>query len=516
MWAAEPFEAAAKRSAETAARAAKREKEAEAREKGEPTKTGGKRWEEAREVRMSARLRERTEACVRQALQIYPEAAAAEESGSSTPNGAATPTEGAQPGVLDEATLSSLVAKLVRLGFRAGHARIAARWVLQARSGAASSTAAEQALRAGMAALNDEQAALEYLVLFTPEEDLPVAFAPSKASDPFVTSSTSKDSTQALAVRWGAERLAKLAGFPHKAVIRAMKELEEASVEMQDREGAALDMLLCRLVGDEAGAAAMLEHAASRTEDAEAEEEHSRKRDDEKLALGAVLGEERVLAIPDAELSLSARERAEQAYDVRISSQGDKEDVRLRITPGRASRYPAEGILSLPTFYVSSTTLPGYLRLALTARLVRAARSQPDWLELLDAGEGGLALAMAEELESCWKDVVDNPPDLASIMYGLVPVPAPRQSATPTAAPRQPARKAEAQREPRVLRRDAKLDARLSGLLKELHENKAYATMRETRAALPAAGAREDILKMLRENRVVIIAGETGCGKTTQ
>lgn len=33
---------------------------------------------------------------------------------------------------------------------------------------------------------------------------------------------------------------------------------------------------------------------------------------------------------------------------------------------------------------------------------------------------------------------------------------------------------------------------------------------------LPIWNKKEEILRKLKENRVIIIAGETGCGKTTQ
>jgi len=37
-----------------------------------------------------------------------------------------------------------------------------------------------------------------------------------------------------------------------------------------------------------------------------------------------------------------------------------------------------------------------------------------------------------------------------------------------------------------------------------------------SRAALPIAGLKVDILQMLKENDVLVVCGETGSGKTTQ
>lgn len=40
--------------------------------------------------------------------------------------------------------------------------------------------------------------------------------------------------------------------------------------------------------------------------------------------------------------------------------------------------------------------------------------------------------------------------------------------------------------------------------------------MMDERAKLPVFNTRETILQMIRDNPVIIIRGETGCGKTTQ
>lgn len=40
--------------------------------------------------------------------------------------------------------------------------------------------------------------------------------------------------------------------------------------------------------------------------------------------------------------------------------------------------------------------------------------------------------------------------------------------------------------------------------------------MLESRSRLPIAELKGDILHLLEENNVLVICGETGCGKTTQ
>ncbi|WOL11159.1 DExH-box ATP-dependent RNA helicase DExH7, chloroplastic isoform X3 [Canna indica] len=56
--------------------------------------------------------------------------------------------------------------------------------------------------------------------------------------------------------------------------------------------------------------------------------------------------------------------------------------------------------------------------------------------------------------------------------------------------------------------------------LKKEHENKLkqskYMTMLETRTSLPISKLKSNILRLLVENDVIVVCGETGCGKTTQ
>ena len=42
------------------------------------------------------------------------------------------------------------------------------------------------------------------------------------------------------------------------------------------------------------------------------------------------------------------------------------------------------------------------------------------------------------------------------------------------------------------------------------------AALQQARAALPMAAHRDELLRAIAENQVVLVAGETGCGKTTQ
>lgn len=48
------------------------------------------------------------------------------------------------------------------------------------------------------------------------------------------------------------------------------------------------------------------------------------------------------------------------------------------------------------------------------------------------------------------------------------------------------------------------------------HKGAAYEDIQTSRRKLPAYARQEDILEAINNNQVVVISGETGCGKTTQ
>ncbi|CAB3376910.1 Hypothetical predicted protein [Cloeon dipterum] len=63
---------------------------------------------------------------------------------------------------------------------------------------------------------------------------------------------------------------------------------------------------------------------------------------------------------------------------------------------------------------------------------------------------------------------------------------------------------------------DIELDDSLKLDLKRKQMDFRYIKMKQDRAKLPAADKRAEVVDAVRENQVVVISGETGCGKTTQ
>ncbi|SNX86353.1 probable Putative DEAH-box ATP-dependent helicase UM11114 [Melanopsichium pennsylvanicum] len=561
MWESEPFEAAAKRDADKAKKEADKQAATDAVSRGGVGIVNGKlngagkplskAWQEAREVRLASKLREKIEATIRKAMSILPSASTApldleeEDKDADAANGELT---GAKMDAI------RLERELTSYGFRRGHARSAISWLTSARTALLHQTASStfgaacllDPMLASAAQLTDREAALEYLMLYTPEEDLPTKFKPSTSSESFVTASKAGAGGDALAIGWAVDKLSKQAGFPRHAVQRVFKRIAAADCSLETeiprtvKEGLALEMLLRQMVGWDSAEQTQQGWTSDAVLDAtlsfpdaigEADKgEIESKRADERMAVEAVLGDDRVV-VPSEHERLSA-----QDYDITIAGPGTpaggKEDIRLRISSHPRALYPAARdkleIHALPAFFVVSKTLPSYLKLALTQHLLRAFQGdnkRADWFDAIESGDGGVLLGLVEELESTWSKLVDDPPLLNHVMRFLVfteqddasvqATPETSRAATPiTGQGRINSKRRSGAGRP--LKRDPLIDSELQRQQKQLHTSQSYSKLDAIRRSLPALSAASQILELIRTNRVVIIAGETGCGKTTQ
>jgi HrpA-like RNA helicase len=50
----------------------------------------------------------------------------------------------------------------------------------------------------------------------------------------------------------------------------------------------------------------------------------------------------------------------------------------------------------------------------------------------------------------------------------------------------------------------------------KLNSDNKYKAMQSSRKQLPAFGMKEAVLHLIKNNQVILVAGATGCGKTTQ
>jgi HrpA-like RNA helicase len=51
---------------------------------------------------------------------------------------------------------------------------------------------------------------------------------------------------------------------------------------------------------------------------------------------------------------------------------------------------------------------------------------------------------------------------------------------------------------------------------RDLANDAAHITLQQQRASLPAAASREQLLQLLNQHQVLLVTGDTGCGKSTQ
>ena len=400
---------------------------------------------------------------------------------STMPSGSTTPA-------LD---LPNLTTQLTTLGFRPSHINSA----LTALSAAnarlhSSSTSMNDPLVLSLSILSPLEAAIEWLLLHLPEDDLPQRYRTTTSASDFVTGA-SIGGQNALVKGWLLDKLTKQAGFPRKAV--------EQVIKGEERESAALDLLGRRLCGwdDDWGPEA---YVAWEGDEDEAESRRA-AREEEAMALEAVLGERYQVLSP-----------SESTID--IEHNGEK--VTLHILFDESSPYPSPSHPNYPpSFYLTSDDVPSYMRLHLHAQLLRQFRDpeRHDFTSVLEAGAGGAVLLMVEFFEGVLPEVLENPPDIGEVTKFLVPRvdEVIEDGLAPRTAKRKPARPPPRRRQP-----TAADEERLQKQHSEMVADPAYAKILQDRQNLPAWKEAESITSLLDANRVVVVVGETGCGKTTQ
>ncbi|WOO80898.1 Putative DEAH-box ATP-dependent helicase [Vanrija pseudolonga] len=456
---------------------------------------GGKVWENAPEVRMAPALREVVEGTVKKLMKRFPSAimdAARETEG--TPAG----TPGASGTNTPSLDTKPLQTQLETLGFRPAHitSALSAVAAAHARLQAGGVNGADP-LVLSLSILSPLEAAIEWLLLHLPEDDLPPRYRPSSSASDMVTGgSASKGGKSALVRGWTVDKLVRKAGFPRKAV--------EAAIATEDRESLTLELLGRRLVGwkgEDAGWGD--KEVVEWGPDAAADEERQVMRDEEVMALEAMLGER--------------FRRGETPSELIVDIESGSDTLHLHVVLDEHAPYPsAQHPTRLPPFYLTSPSLPSYMRLHLHADMLLQFRDpqRHDLVSVLEAGTGGAILMMVEHLETTLPTVVENPPDIANVTQHLIPR---VEDDEPDRAPREAQRKAPKQhsttrrREPTAAEKEAVVASQ-----KALFANPEYKPMLAARERLPAWKERDNICDALAKNRVLVVVGETGCGKSTQ
>ncbi|GAA5862622.1 hypothetical protein JCM3774_001080 [Rhodotorula dairenensis] len=518
-----------------------------------------KHWLEAPEVRMPTALRDLVERTIRDSMPDLTDAELLSmrgdggdgghgddhaDSGVDSPAGTGTGTGTATPVLTgltaDERTVEH---EFLVQGFRKGHV---SRAIAYARSSAAA--ASTQSIPVPLSTLRHE--VLSHLHLLVPESDLPAAFQSSKPADTTIRNATARDREE-LGRMWKAEKIARQVGTPVEWVVAELDKIRSSSASGGGREGTesdlsdveiegrVLEVLARRMMAEEMLAAPPDEADSVRRKldedelrtawqsgsrvghlDTEAKAELEQRRQDELVGLEGMLG--------------ARYRRQKDGFEIAIPSSGKSDAIALRVVFHPSSRYPSPAIeegdslpAALPAFYITSPTLPPYIRLHLVYLLASSfVPSSPvstnggAWLELVNAGYGGVVGEMVAFLEEHARGVIDNPPDARTVMDRLLP-PSERAGTVLAANVAQKATKASNGqrhhgRRSRKLRATPEEQAALKRSYEALQQTPEYAKMLQQRQRLPAWGMRGQIVDLIRKSRVTIVCGETGSGKTTQ
>lgn len=365
-------------------------------------------------------------------------------------------SEGVAPVVIPAEDGPGLLQQLTTLGFKTTQARNAVAALSQA------SPIASVLLRS----TPPLQACIEYLILQVPECDLPQRFLPTlNSSGSFVTSTHAGSDN--LKIRWAEEKAVKECGWPSHVVKECMTDERLAN----DWE-LLISALNRRLLGDD----------WRKLADEEPLTEDENVGEDEAEAFGAFRTEknELVIPMPIAPLKLVV---------VPLSQGGFR---------GRS--YP-------PALYVTSPSVPAYIRLYLISRLLDELKSG----SLPEEGES-LVMGAVRLLEEEWISIEDSgPPDMATVLQNLAQ--GEQQDAAISNQDAKPAAgkgKSIGGQRRATRKQDDRSDARVKEDFKTLTASDTYKKILAGRRKLPAFSAQVQFLSLLEKNRCVVVVGETG------
>ncbi|KAF9245882.1 P-loop containing nucleoside triphosphate hydrolase protein [Melanogaster broomeanus] len=367
------------------------------------------------------------------------------------------------PSVLAEGDIPAVTQQLRQLGFQANQIQNAVTYL-------SSPTPLGFNL---LSSLSPLEACIEYLVLHVPESALPQRFLPSNnSSNPFVVSGHS--GADDLKKRWVEDLAVKEAGFPAQ-VVREYT----ADPNVVNNLDLLVSALCRRLVADDS------EGQLKPNADLEASVLNLRDNTDEVEALGAHFVDPCHISMP--------------LFSAPIH-------LHVILPP------PTCADRTIPAVYISSHSVAAYVRLHLLAELFQAMQ-QGDFIE---PGEGFLMAAM-RVLEDHWAHIETNgPPDMSTVVGHLV---APRSALLvpnkPHDGPDDKGSIRNARRKP-THTHDDRSNMQVKQDFEAMCQSSTYATILASRQRLPAFAAKDQFLDGLDKNRVVIVVGETGCGKTTQ
>ncbi|KZT08749.1 P-loop containing nucleoside triphosphate hydrolase protein [Laetiporus sulphureus 93-53] len=315
------------------------------------------------------------------------------------------------------------------------------------------------------------QACIEYLILQVPECDLPQRFLPSaNTSESFVTSTHA--GTDDLKKRWVEEKAVKECGWPAHVVKECMSD-----VTLAGDWAMLVSSLDQRLLGQK-----WLDSMDAYSHDEQEVDQ------DELDALGGECADNNEIVIP---LPVAP--------------------LKLVVLTTQNRTVPINGVP--PPLYITSPSVPAYIRLHLVSKLLSAFISGT----LLEFGETFI-MAAVRVLEEEWVNIEDRgPPDISAVLAHLIPSPSGTEVAEEV--PYHDATFIDygtRRKQGGPQRRDDRSDSAVKEAFLNMQSNDQYTQILAARRRLPAYSAHVQFVDLLEHNRCVVVIGETGCGKTTQ
>lgn len=308
-------------------------------------------------------------------------------------------------------------------------------------------------------------------MLHVPEADLPARFLPENNSSQGFVSSAHAGAEDILR-RWAEERATREAGYPRLAV-------KAASEQVDERWDLILELLSAQLTGVNPPDLSMDVDIEIR----------DMSRQGELEAVQAVYPD---AAFNDKTGVLSIPLPTAPAF--------------FNIIYSLDHPYP-EGV-RVPPLYITSSTMAPYVRLYLISELIK--QIAPEGIR--EAGDN-ICFTAVDLLDHVWQQIEESgPPDMAEVIKNLLP-----SAKVPTAPVEELLVSGKGLTKPKRIKvMDTRSDEQILKEFNEAREEPKYKSMLVQRQRLPAWASQEEIVKVIGGSRVVVVVGETGCGKTTQ
>ncbi|KAF9028946.1 hypothetical protein BGZ52_005814 [Haplosporangium bisporale] len=360
---------------------------------------------------------------------------------------------------------------------------------------------------------NDQASALDWLCLHVPEDDLPASFLQTNYN-PTIT--TINHTSATLGREYAIKRLSAI-GFT-SATCGQVYDLVGGD---EDR---AMEELFKRLAFPKS------QIPVDMVQDIEMEPESAEQlqelREDEMMALESIY---------DDRFKREDTNVAKIKLETTLHNTKNAPKIELEVRIPSTSTYPFN---QPPLFIINEPELPSYLRLSIIQKTMQFA-----YRSIVLAMGGPIVYDVVEWIQENLRDILDNPPSLVQLTEGLIAVDLSQenenQDSLSALVDPEDALLVKSLRSKLSVNEDRsqvnnnskrgtrkwKLDIKPNSpgsmtILKEYEELRAkdvaFQALQMSRAKLPAWGFKDTLVKAVKENSVVIVCGETGCGKTTQ